>query len=92
MIICWVRWMTGCIEDERKDICWFVSSVCSSDHNHARTSVRDLLVERFLGKIIISIGCLHSYQGLFYIVLNYFGGIFCCHVIPGDIRARKYFE
>ena len=33
----------------------------------------------FLDKVIISIGCLHSFQGLFYIRRCYFEGIFCCH-------------
>ena len=53
----------------------FVLFVSSSDHNHAWNICRPFehwykISKTFLGKTIISIGCLHSFQGLFYIVLT----------------------
>ena len=52
---------------------------------HPTITIREHRLDRFTevrktfqGKIIISIGWLHSFQGLFYIVLT-LGGLFCCN-------------
>ena len=43
--------------------------------------VRFKVSKTFLGKIITSVGCLHSFQGLFYVIVltSYFGSTFYCH-------------
>ena len=88
-------WTTGSVEDESEGTFWYVF-LCA----HPTITIREHRLDHFTevrktfqGKIIISIGWLHSFQGLFYIVLTLEGYFvitgatwdLCC-----DIRAQRH--
>ena len=89
-------WTAGWIEDEPEGTFWYVFFVCA----HPTITIREHLLDRFTevrktfqGKIIISIDCLHSFQGLLYIVPTlegYFVVTGATWDLCWDIRAQRH--
>ena len=88
-------WTAGWIEDEPEGIFWY-AFLCA----HPTITIREHLLDRHGSKknipgekIIISIGCLHSFQGLLYIVLaleGYFVVTGATWDLCWDIRAHRH--